>query len=567
MNSFALNVLDSRLHMVIGALLVGLILTAALLRPETKAGGAFNRVERWIVALSRRPLLAAAFVAANAVALRAALLPVLGAPVPYFPDDFSILLQGQMLALGQFSMPAHPLHPFFESFYVNQLPRYGSMYFLGRGLPLAVGNLFFGSPWAGVWLSLIALAVGVLWMLRAWVSAPLALVGSILVTLKFGVLSGWINTYHGGGLAALGGVLVLGAYPRLMLKARWRDGIALGAGLSILMVSRPFEGLLFSAPLMIALAIHFIRKLAGREFLPVVKAALPVGLLTSVGLLLMLNYNVATTGDVVTDPYSQHRSTHAIAPPFLFREKTTPSLTLPANMTRRYKIEALPHDRRYSLVGLAHKIFQTIKIMLQFYVGPIFTIPFLVGVTLILMHKHFALLTSGALLSVGVLVNTWDYSQYWAPGFGLFLIAIMKGFGRLRSWRFGLRPSGLLLSRSLPVGAAVMTALPAVALYAGSTKPTPEPFNRSCCAVHTQTPRSLVIEQLLESPGPDLVIVRHRLNDPTYLTLVANEANIDQAEIVWAHDLGSANQRLLDYYPNRKVWRLNGNAETKATRK
>jgi hypothetical protein len=565
MSSAPFNVLDSSWHMLIEIVLVGLILAAALFWPKSKASSVLDRVEGVIIALSKRPLLAAVFVAAMAIASRAVLLPVLGAPVPYFPDDFSIMLQGQIFALGRLSMPTHPLHPFFESFYVNQLPHYGSMYFPGRGLPLAVGNLLFGSPWAGVWLSLIALSVGVLWMLRAWVSAPLALVGSILVIVKFGVLSGWINTYHGGGFTALGGALVLGAYPRLMRNARWRDGIALGAGLTILMISRPFEGLLFSTPLLLALAIHFIGKLAGGELLTVAKAVLPTGLLTAAGLLLMASYNLATTGDVLTDPYSQHRSTHAIAAPFLFQEKTAPSPALPANMTRRYEEEALSHDRRNSLAGLADKAFQTIKFSLQFYVGPIFMIPFLLGLTVIVTRRHFALLASGALLSVGLLVNTWDFSQYAAPGFSLFLIAIMMGFGRLRRLQFRSRPGGLFLSRALPVGAALMTAVPAAALYAGTVRPTPEPFNRSCCAVHTQTPRSMVIRQLLEIPGRDLIIVRHGLDEPPGSTLVANEPTVDQAEIVWAHDLGAANQSLLDYYPDRKVWRVDGITDTEAT--
>lgn len=64
-------------------------------------------------------------------------------------------------------------------------------------------------------------------MLRAWVSERLALLGGLLMVIRFGVLSGWINSCYGGGLIALGGVLVLGAFPRLMKIPRWRDGIAL----------------------------------------------------------------------------------------------------------------------------------------------------------------------------------------------------------------------------------------------------------------------------------------------------------------------------------------------------
>jgi hypothetical protein len=140
----------------------------------------------------------------------------------------------------------------------------------------------------------------------------------------------------------------------------------------------------------------------------------------------------------------------------------------------------------------------------------------------------------------------------------------MIGFAQLRRWQPRARPVGLFLSRALPGGAALMTAIPAAALYAGATRPPPEPFNRSCCAVHDQTSRSLVIRQLLDSPGRDLVLVRHRADELPFLTLVANDAKIDEAEIVWAHDLGPANRRLFDHFPDRKVWRVEGVADTRA---
>jgi hypothetical protein len=333
----------------------------------------------------------------------------------------------------------------------------------------------------------------------------------------------------------------------------------------LMMISRPFEGLLFAAPLMLALAWHLLRKLAGRDLWPVVRAALPTVLLTGAGALLMLSYNASTTGDPLTDPYSLHRSTHAIAPPFLFQEKTTPTLSLPDNMRRWYEYEAQPHDRRHSMSGLLSKGVVTIRNVVQFYVGPLLVIPFILGLLHFVSRRNLVLLASAALLGLGVLVNTWDFSQYWSPGFGLFVLAIMLGFDRLRHLPSRWKASGLYLSRALPVGAAVLTAVPAVALYAGSSKPLPETFVRSCCIVHTQAPRQMVVQQLVDSPGRDLVIVRHRPDDPSSLTLVANEPDIDASEIVWAHDLGAANQRLFDRYPDRRVWRVNGTADTRAT--
>ena len=109
-----------------------------------------------------------------------------------------------------------------------------------------------------------------------------------------------------------------------------------------------------------------------------------------------------------------------------------------------------------------------------------------------------------------------------------------------------------------------MTLIPSAAVYAGAPRPEPEAFFRSCCAVHTQTPRSMILDQLQATPGKDLVLVRHRADEQPFMTLVANEPDIDGAEIIWAHDLGHANRRLLDYYPDRNVWRVGGMADTHA---
>nr|WP_294168615.1 hypothetical protein [uncultured Sphingomonas sp.] len=556
------NILESRWHLLTEFLLLLLVLAAALVWPKSKASGALNKVESVIVALADRPWLGAFLVGGLAVALRAALLPVLGPPVPYIADEFSILLQGQTFASGRLSMPTHPLHQFFESYYVNQVPSYASMYFPGRGAPLGLGLLLFGSPWPGVWLSMVALCMSVPWMLRAWVSKPLALVGGVLVVLKFGVLSGWINSYFGGGFSALGGVLVLGAYPRLMREPKWRDGVALAAGLFILMISRPFEGMLFSLPFGVVLFLSFIRRLSSREPMTAARIGLPTMLSVSAGLLVLLSTNAASTGSMLEDPYSLHRSTHAVAPPFLFQEPIVPSQALPANMARGYQAEAEPHVARNSLRGVVGKAVSTFRRLFEFYVGPLLAIPFLVG--LFLIRRIAVFVASGLLLSLGILANTWDWSHYWAPGFGLFIVLIMKGLGRLREWRFRSRESGLFLSRALPCAAAAMTLIPSAAVYAGAPRPEPEAFFRSCCAVHTQTPRSMILDQLQATPGKDLVLVRHRADEQPFMTLVANEPDIDGAEIIWAHDLGHANRRLLDYYPDRNVWRVGGMADTHA---
>jgi hypothetical protein len=42
---------------------------------------------------------------------------------------------------------------------------------------------------------------------------------------------------------------------------------------------------------------------------------------------------------------------------------------------------------------------------------------------------------------------------------------------------------------------------------------------------------------------------------------VYNEPDIDHAAIVWARDMGNTdNQELLNYFKDRRVWRINGDS-------
>src|SRR5580658_3238528 len=162
------------------------------------------------------------------VALRLAMLAQHPVPAPVVYDEFGHLLVADTLRHLRLANPAHPLHQFFETFFVLQTPAYASIYPLGQGLMLAVGQVIFGLPWAGVLLSSAALCALCYWMLRGWTTPEWALLGGVLAVAEFGPLCPWMNNYWGGSLAAAAGCLVFGALPRLRTTAHVRDGILLG---------------------------------------------------------------------------------------------------------------------------------------------------------------------------------------------------------------------------------------------------------------------------------------------------------------------------------------------------
>jgi hypothetical protein len=72
--------------------------------------------------------------------------------------------------------------------------------------------------------------------------------------------------------------------------------------------------------------------------------------------------------------------------------------------------------------------------------------------------------------------------------------------------------------------------------------------------------------QLEATEGKHLVVVREHCN-PANWGYVYNDANIDASKIVWARDLGPADDAaLLAYFKDRRVWLLDaGNREPQLT--
>ena len=63
--------------------------------------------------------------------------------------------------------------------------------------------------------------------------------------------------------------------------------------------------------------------------------------------------------------------------------------------------------------------------------------------------------------------------------------------------------------------------------------------------------------KLSRLPDRHLVLVRYQPDHNVLADWVYNEADIDRSKVVWARDLGAAqNAELLDYFKDRTVWLL-----------
>lgn len=515
--------------------------------------GTFEAAERRLAGLARHPRRQIIAVGLLAIAVRAAMLPWLGAPEPSVHDETSILLQAQTFAAGRLSNPPHVFWEHFETFYVNQQPTYSSMYFPGRGAPMAFGLWMANNAWIGVWLSMVLLCMSATWMLQAWVSLPMALLGGTLVALRLGAFSFWINSYYGGAFIALGAMLVIGALPRLLRQYRWRYGLVMGLGAVILMTSRPYEGALLCIPVGIAMLVGFIKHRKHEGGLAIAKGALSVLLLVSAGSAFLLYHDMATTGNAFKTPYALNRETYASAPAFL-TSPPIPSLNQgPAYFKRYFSIEASNYQYRYSAAQVLRSVLAKLFYSWNFYVGAILTIAFFCG--LWGSRRDTFLYGGAAFFFAGYFLETWNFPQYTAPLYPLLLIFTMRGFEWLRAPGGRWQASRLFMARAMPVATAAVLALPVAFYIFGAPAMDGHSIQAICCTSPYDTVRPALRKELLASPGQDLVFIKDSMQNPTEYELVNNEPDIDKAPVVWAHRLNpEKDARLQNHFAARNVW-------------
>jgi len=518
----------------------------------------FQRVEFKFNLLARRRLMSVFVVGFSALLLRLAVLPLLPIPVPFTADDYSNLLAADTFAHGRLTNPTPAMWVHFESMHIDMKPTYMSMYFPGEGLMLAAGKVLLGNFWLAVPVVAALMCGAICWMLQGWLPPSWALLGGFIAVLRIGVFSYWTNTYHTAGtIAAVGGALILGCLPRLRKTLRMRLALLMAIGVVMLVVTRPYEGMLLCLPVAGNLLVGAWKRPPSVN--SIVRAAIPGLVVVLVGIAWLGYYDLRVNGSPSTLPYTVNRATYAIAPYYVWQNPRPEPVYRHAEMRRFYVIDEFDdYLRVHSWSGFP--VMTLVKALrgILFFSGAVLLPPLCMLPWALRDRRMRFLVVCLLVLAAGMSVEIYLFPHYLAPFSAAFYGMGMQAMRHLWHWKPGDQPVGMAITRFTVVICVLMAGLRLFDVQLRCPVPG-YPFSTWICnwfgPDHFVPERAKVEQRLTEISGGQLAIVRYSSTHDPVDEWVYNGAELDASHVIWARDMGDAkNQELIHYYSSRTVW-------------
>ena len=464
-------------------------------------------------------------------------------PLPSNMDEFSVLLGADTFAHGRLSNPTPPLWEHFETLHVIFQPTYASKYPPAPALALTLARAVFGDPIWAVWLSTALACAAITWMLMAWMPLRWAMLGGLFAALHPLVVS-WGRFYLCCNLGVLGAALLLGSAKRLLRRCTYARGICLGCSIALLLNVRPYEGAVLSTGVGLWLLVSLVQKESSslRILLP---SILPILLITIAA---MSYYNWRVSGSALKMPYSVHAQQYDSAPPFWFQKAHPKWAYRHANLLDFHVWEMNTYldmqDSKIRIQTLAQRL--RVIVFWFFDLSMIALLWIFTGLRRKPLRPVFLL---SALMLSAFMLTTWLNSNYISVAVPLYIILLTECLRRL---------NGLRLPRtSLTVGPIVIVAL-ALGTVAWALQDL-QPFDLNDS--NYGYVRARIIASLHARGGRHLIFVRYSPQHPRAEEWIYNDADIPNAPIMWAHDMGpEANQALIQQYPGRQLWRFHADS-------
>jgi hypothetical protein len=505
--------------------------------------------------LDRHPTLTLWLSAAIALAISLLLAALLGIPRPLSHDEFSYLLESDTFAEGRLANPPLALPDAFETMHVIQRPTYVSRYQPGQSAFLALGQVL-GNPILGVWLGMALMAASLCWMLRAWMPARWALLGSTIASLGLASATAWGQGYWGAQIPTLASALVIGATARLARAPRITDALILGAGTALLANTRMYEGGILCLCCGGYLAIRILRThglavLIRRVLLPAALILLPTFAFDAY-------FNYRTTGSLTHNPYALYIQRYQTAPIFVWQHpKPNPGYASAAMEKFHLGYEMHFYPQPFGPRELAKLEAGKVRVLAHFYIKSLLWGPPLLALLLLPWlwrnrPTRLAIFAAAAILAAHA-ATVFYLPHYSSPGAPLFLLLVLQAL-RIAAARRNRRWITIAL---LAIGALAWTGnvaaqyrrRPHIPLDAPSPDRLPRLWDEPGA-------KPEVSSWLLRHSGPKiLVLVRYGAKHDVNAEWVYNGADLAHQPIIWARSLTPEQDAdLLRHYSDRAAW-------------
>ncbi len=455
-----------------------------------------------------------------------------GIPVPFVHDEFSYLLAADTFAQGRVTNPPHPFAEHFETFHVNQKPTYASMYPPGQGLVLAAGQVAFGKPWFGVWASVVVLCGVVWWALRGWLPPSWALLGGVFAA-TMASMGYWLIGYWGGAVAAVGGALVLGAWPRLRRERSVKLAVIFALGIAILANTRMYEGLVLTVAACFGVRLRVWTR----------------GMWCAAGLVLlsvacgMMYYFWRVTGDPLLMPYVVNFRTYGYHGLFLW-QADQPQPFYNHDVMRRLYSDVLDMSRS-DPAFLRVQLWPT----LDQYGGALLLLPLCAAWWMFRSRKIRGLFVAVIAVMAAVSLDAWIRPHYVAPVMAGLIGVTVQALRYLHAWRVRGRQVGRFVAQGVVALWLVFQCSAGMSLLLQGAPP-------------GWAVQRAAIEAALERTGKrHLILVRYAADHNPNQEWVYNGADLLGGPVLWARAMSPEEDRgLIAFYPDREVWRLEPDA-------
>ena len=525
-----------------------ILLLAAIALMYRRLPGAVARARAVWDSVAEHRALSVLLVFGLAFGGRLALLPWLPMPTPLFPDEFSHLLSAQTLGLGRIANPTPAFWEHFENIFILNVPTYQSNYPMGQAVSLLIGQSLFGHPWMGVLLMVSAMCAATCWMLQGWLPPRWALLGGLAMVLHFGVFHEWIQTYMGGGVAGTGGALALGALIRLRQRPRMALGAVLAVGAGLILHTRPYEFLIFTACVGSALLWQGWQQWRTSQWMPWLRAMMATLVVGGFFAGAVLYQNHRITGHATMLPYQLAREVQGVPQSMYWEPPVPPPPLRFARLQFMYDWQLAIYRHGQTWDGFWEEMGKRIEVHHNYFVG-YHSLPALL--VALLCWRDLRVRFLAGLVGATLVWNSWypfHYGHYFAPLVGAYAALILIGLERIAGWTRGGFGWGECLALVLAVSSVQTfpyTLIQTLRNPPRRSDPRFQPDIRAEIERHLQAALG----------GKHLVFVRSQRPLDAEDAWYTNGPDLEASPILWAQEIDAESDRkLLSHYAGRQIW-------------